>query len=46
VIANLPEGKLQTACRIGANMPVTLEHLAKDYVAHLSQQLNQMGIAA
>jgi len=46
VIANLPEGKLQTACRIGANKPVTLEHLAKDYVAHLSQQLNQMGIAA
>lgn len=46
VIAHLPEGKLQTTCRIGAEKPVTLEFLAKDYVAHLSHHLNQMGIAA
>jgi len=46
VIAHLPESKLQTACRIGAEKPVTLESLATNYVAHLSEHLNQMGIAA
>jgi hypothetical protein len=46
VIAHLPEKKLQTTCKIGAENPVTLEFLAKDYVAHLSHHLNQMGVAA
>jgi hypothetical protein len=46
VIAHLPEKKLHTACRIGAENPVTLEFLATDYVDHLSHHLQQMGIAA
>lgn len=44
VIAHLPQDKLQTACRIGVENPVTLEFLATDYVAHLSQHLSQMGV--
>ena len=46
VIAHLPEKKLQTTCRIGADNPVTLEFLATDYVNHLSHHLGQMGIEA
>jgi hypothetical protein len=46
IIAHLPESKLQTACHIGDDDPVTLEFLATDYVAHLSHHLQQMGIAA
>jgi len=46
VIAHLPEKKLATTCRIGADNPVTLEFLATDYVAHLSHHLSQMGITA
>ena len=46
VIAHLPEKKLTTTCRIGADNPVTLEFLATDYVAHLSHHLSQMGITA
>jgi hypothetical protein len=46
VIAHLPEKKLGTTCRIGADNPVTLEFLATDYVAHLSHHLSQMGITA
>jgi hypothetical protein len=44
VIAHIPEGKLQTVCKIGAEMPTTLEHLAKDYVKHLEHHLKLMGI--
>jgi hypothetical protein len=44
VIAHLPESKLKTECRIGAENPVTLEHLATDYVDHLSHHLSQMGV--
>jgi hypothetical protein len=44
VIAHLPEKKLQTPCRIGADNPVTLEYLATDYVAHLSHHLGQFGV--
>ena len=46
VIAHLPEKKLKTTCRIGADNPVTLEFLATDYVNHLSHHLSQMGIGA
>lgn len=46
VIAHLPESKLKTECRIGAENPVTLEFLAADYVAHLSHHLEQMGVTA
>ncbi|MES2393092.1 MAG: DinB family protein [Acidobacteriota bacterium] len=44
VIAHLPETKLNTLCRIGADNPVTLEALATDYVAHLSHHLGQLGV--
>ncbi|SEF99364.1 DinB superfamily protein [Bryocella elongata] len=44
VIAHIPEAKLQTVCKIGAEMPTTLEHLAKDYVKHLAHHLKLMGI--
>ena len=46
VIAHLPESKLDTACKIGAENPVTLKSLATDYVDHLSQHLEKMGITA
>ena len=46
IIEHLPESKLQTACHIGDDAPVTLEFLATDYVAHLKHHLQQMGIAA
>jgi hypothetical protein len=46
VISHLPEAKLKTDCRIGAEAPVTLEFLATDYVAHLSHHLQQMGVTA
>jgi hypothetical protein len=46
VIAHLPESKLDTACRIGAENPVTLKFLATDYVDHLSHHLEQMGVTA
>jgi hypothetical protein len=44
VIAHLPEKKLSTMCRIGAEKPVTLEFLATDYVDHLAHHLSQIGI--
>lgn len=44
VIAHLPEDKLMTACRIGSGEPVTLEFLAKDYLAHLQHHLRQLGL--
>lgn len=45
VIANLPEAKLQTPCQIGADQPVTLQFLAKDYLNHLNHHLGQIGVA-
>jgi hypothetical protein len=44
VLATLPEDKLQTVCRIGAERPTTLEALAKDYVRHTAQHLRMLGI--
>ena len=44
VIAHLPESKLDTACKIGAENPVTLKSLATDYVDHLSQHLEKLGV--
>jgi hypothetical protein len=44
VIAHLPESHLNTPCRIGAEAPVTLHHLATDYVTHLEHHLYQMGV--
>jgi len=44
VIAHIPEAKLHTVCKIGAEMPTTLEHMAKDYVKHLAHHLKLLGI--
>ena len=46
IIARLPDGKLQTACRIGGSEPVTLGYLIDDYVVHLEHHLKQIGIIA
>lgn len=43
VIANIPASKLPTTCRIGTGQAVTLDFLARDYLAHLVHHLNQMG---
>jgi len=45
VIAQLPEDKLETVCRIGAQEPVALRFLAEDYLAHLLHHLGQIGAA-
>ena len=45
VIAQLPESKLETACRIGSGNAVTLGFLATDYLTHLSHHLSQLGAA-
>ena len=45
VIRHLPAAKLEVACRIGSNAPVSLRHLAEDYVVHLVHHLDQIGVA-
>ena len=45
VLANLPASKRETLCRIGAHDPVTLEFLARDYLAHMARHLGQIGAA-
>ena len=45
VLANLPASKLETPCRIGPHDPVTLEFLARDYLAHMARHLGQIGAA-
>jgi hypothetical protein len=45
VIAHLPESKLDTICKIGANEPVTLGFLATDYLTHMLHHLRQIGAA-
>lgn len=44
VIAHLPPAKLESACRIGSNEPVTLQWLAEDYLRHLLHHLRQLGV--
>jgi DinB superfamily len=44
VIAHLPPGKLEVACKIGSNKPVTLAFLVEDYVRHLAHHLAQIGL--
>ena len=46
VIAYLPDSKLDSACRIGTNEPVTLRFLAEDYLKHMRHHLGQIGAAA
>ena len=43
VIAHIPAGKLETACRIGTGETVTLGFIASDYVTHLIHHLKQVG---
>jgi hypothetical protein len=45
VIRHLPAAKLEVVCRVGSNAPVSLRHLAEDYVAHLAHHLDQIGVA-
>lgn len=45
VIAQLPESKLETPCRIGSGEAVTLGFLAKDYLTHLIHHLRQIAAA-
>ena len=45
VIRHLPGSKLEVACRIGSNAPVSLRCLAEGYVEHLAHHLNQIGMA-
>ncbi len=42
VLAQIPESKLQTPCRIGDGEAVTLDFLARDYVTHLVHHLEQI----
>jgi hypothetical protein len=45
IVAHLPAGNLDGACRIGANEPVTLRFLVEDYLRHLLHHLAQIGAA-
>ena len=42
VLLQIPPARLGTRCVIGANPEMTLEQLAKDYVAHLEHHLRQL----
>jgi len=42
VIARIPEGKLNTTCRVGENQPVTLQFLIVDYVSHMQHHLDHI----
>ncbi len=42
VLAQVPETKLQTPCRIGEGKTVTLDFLARDYVRHMVHHLEQI----
>jgi hypothetical protein len=44
VIAQIPENKLETPCRIGDRESVTLLFLAEDYLAHMLHHLGQIGL--
>ena len=46
IIERLPAAKLDIACRIGSNQPVTLRFLAADYLRHLKHHLEQVGFRA
>ena len=42
VIAQIPESRLAAPCKIGEDGPVTLEFLARDYLAHMVHHLDQI----
>jgi hypothetical protein len=39
----IPEEKLAVTCVIGADAPVSLGYLVKDYLVHLRQHLQELG---
>ena len=43
VSGHLPPSRLEAACRIGEDEPVTLRFLAEDYLTHLLHHLGQIG---
>ena len=42
VIERIPEGKLETPCRVGESAGVTLRFLIEDYVAHMQHHLDHI----
>ena len=42
VIAQISESRLEVSCKIGEDGPVTLEFLARDYLAHMVHHLDQI----
>jgi hypothetical protein len=42
VVDNIPDEKMESACIVGANPPVTLRFLIEDYVAHQQHHLSQL----
>jgi hypothetical protein len=42
VIAAIPENCRHTSCEIGSDPPVTLAHVALDYVGHIQHHLRQI----
>ena len=44
IVRHIPAEKLETVCRIGSNEPVTLGYLIEDYLVHMKQHLEQLGL--
>ncbi len=44
VIRQIPSEKLEAPCRIGSYAPVTLGYLVEDYLVHMKQHLQQLGL--
>jgi hypothetical protein len=45
ILAHLPAEAAQARCRIGSDTEMSLEELARAYVAHLEHHLDQLGVA-
>lgn len=45
VLAHLPAEAAQARCRVGSDTELSLEELARAYVAHLKHHLDQLGVA-
>ena len=45
VINLIPAEKLAVVCVIGSNEPVTLGYLAEDYLVHMRQHLEELGVS-
>jgi hypothetical protein len=42
VVDRIPEDRLQTACSVGDNAPVTLQFLVEDYITHQQWHMRQI----